>query len=313
MFKSSLISLRCSTLLFSLFFLAFPLSEIEGKGRIRDNIKAPPKQHKPPFGEKDHLLMINPHHEETYTGMFSVFNYVVGCLDLFEQEVYGGISLDFGQRGLYYDQAKGTNWWSYYCEPIFAGKEGNKVTHSIWGDAARIIYHTECDLPKERVYELINKYIQFKPDVLEAVDQFCKEYFFTRPVIGVHYRGTDKESEAKRVAYAAIKGHVNRYIDENALDDFLIFVATDEELFVDYMIEQFPEHIIFIPAERSTDGTPLHLSTKKPYQQGFESLLDCILLSKTDFLIRTSSNLSLWSTYLNPKLPNIVLNQRHRY
>ena len=41
------------------------------------------------------------------------------------------------------------------------------------------------------------------------------------------------------------------------------------------------------------------------------ALIDCILLSKTDLLIRTSSNFSLASTFFNPKLPVIELSKRH--
>ena len=308
-------------ILFTVFLLTLflaPSQELEAKKRLRDLVKEKnwaPKQHKNPFpNHAVHLELINPNYEGFCTGMFSVFNYVVGCLDLFECGEFTGINLNFGEIGLYYDKEKGRNWWSYYCEPIVVGAKGNSKSLShIWGEASEIIYHTEIGLTRERVHQLISKYVHFKPEILQRVDQFCQDYFFLKPVIGVHYRGTDKDSEAKRVSYSVVKKEIQNYLESNKLEEFLIFVATDEEQFLDYMIDEYPDACIFIPAERSIDGAPLHTTTKEPYQQGLESLMDCIILSRTDFLIRTSSNLSLWSTYLNPNLPVVVLNKRRRY
>lgn len=69
---------------------------------------------------------------------------------------------------------------------------------------------------------------------------------------------------------------------------------------------------IAIKAQRSSNGEPgVHFINKNNYSLGEEALIDACLLSKCDLLIRTSSNLSLWSTYFNPSLPTILLN--HRY
>ena len=279
---------------------AFPIKSLEAKKGVRELIKdreKVPKKHGTPFPcHPKHLALINPHYEGGCTGMFSVFNYVIGCLDLFENGEFTGITLNFGEMGLYYEK-KGPNWWNYYCEPISIGSTALRSVSHIWGEAAKIIYHTECGLSRDRVHQLISRYIHFKPYLLNMVNDFCKEFFFERPVIGVHYRGTDKDTEAKRVPYHVFKEEIEKYVAANNLESFLIYVATDEDLFLDYMIDKFPDSVIFIPAERSIDGQALHFSTENPYQQGLESLMDCLILSRTDFLIRTSSNLSLWSTY----------------
>lgn len=58
---------------------------------------------------------------------------------------------------------------------------------------------------------------------------------------------------------------------------------------------------------------PIHKSNVNPYESGKAAILDMILLSKTNLLLRTSSNLSLWSTYMSPDLPVIELNKRHTH
>jgi hypothetical protein len=41
-----------------------------------------------------------------------------------------------------------------------------------------------------------------------------------------------------------------------------------------------------------------------------KAVMDVVVLSKSNRLIRTSSSLSLWSSYLNPGLPVLLLNER---
>lgn len=43
---------------------------------------------------------------------------------------------------------------------------------------------------------------------------------------------------------------------------------------------------------------------------GIGALKDCLLLGKSDLMIRTSSNLSFFAKYLNPKMPVIEVSQR---
>ncbi len=68
-----------------------------------------------------------------------------------------------------------------------------------------------------------------------------------------------------------------------------------------------------IEAHRSSGTAGVHLSNRNQYKIGEESILDALLLSKCDLLVRTSSNLSLWSTYFNPDLPVILLNERRTH
>jgi hypothetical protein len=88
-----------------------------------------------------------------------------------------------------------------------------------------------------------------------------------------------------------------------------IYVATDDANFLKYMIPLYPKHIIYNEFVRSNDNSPLHYGFdnkyQSNYQKGEEALLDCLLLSKCNFLIRPWSSLSIIADHFSPKMPVI--------
>ncbi len=246
-------------------------------------------------------------------GMFSVFSYVAGVLYEYDTHNYAGIEVNFEKFGLYYDPVYGPNWWEYYCEPIRLGdkKYGPAKKFDV-DEFVEYAYFTQRELDRYQVHSLIQKYIKIREHVQRKIDQFVLENFTGYYVIGVHYRGTDKKVEAPRVPYDKVSASIKKYINENNIQNYKIFVATDEAPFVDFMRKSFPGFVIAYNAQRSNDDKALHIKLSNNYLHGEEALIDCVLLSRGDFLIRTSSNLSLWSTYFNPSIPVIELSQRHR-
>jgi hypothetical protein len=132
-------------------------------------------------------------------------------------------------------------------------------------------------------------------------------------MIGIHYRGTDKNSEAPRLPYEEVTKHLLESIDRLETDQYKIFVATDERAFLDYMISIFQDKVCWIKeVQHSTNNAPLHINGgDKRFLMGKYALMDCIILSKTNLLLRTSSNLSKVSTFFNPTLEVIELSQRY--
>ncbi len=245
-------------------------------------------------------------------GMFAACNQVIGQLYAHENHLYPevtGFCVDFGTFGLYYDPSHGPNWWSYYFEPISVGiKEGSKLVFPSVGqyfEAFRLrksIAHSEAS-------HLVNKYVRVKEPILNKVHSITKEWFEGFFVIGVHYRGTDKEKEAPRVEYEEVFGSILKHIPSD--QPYRIFVATDEIPFLEATLERFPGHVLARDAHRSDGHIGVHFLELNKYALGEEALIDCLLLSKTQLLIRTSSNLSLWATYFNPEMPEILLNRRY--
>lgn len=247
-------------------------------------------------------------------GMFRTVASLTGLLYMYEKGHYTGVQVDFGTGGLYYDPSYGPNWWEYYFEPIYVGDDTDSVPFvncngPVGSDYAWL---TEFHLKRKQVYDLINKYIRLKPQMQKKVDDFASKHFSGDVVvIGVHYRGTDKTSEAPRAAYNTMYNHIATAMHEFKKKKIKIFVATDEAGFLDYMKRAFPKQVIsYEEALHSTSKEPIHKSNASPYKKGEDAVMDCLLLSRCHYLIKTSSNLSLFSSYFNPFMPVVHVTVR---
>lgn len=246
-------------------------------------------------------------------GMFATANQVLGQLYMIETGQLPhvlGLTVDFGIHGLYYDANSGPNWWTYYFEPINVGERGiGKLVYPNQGQYLEG-WRQRRLIPREKAAQIIKKYIRIKPHVQEKIDAFVYQHFLDCYTIGIHYRGTDKAKEAPRIAFETVFEEIEKYIPQEK--QYVIFVATDEVDFVEQAKERFPNRVVALDALRSySGGLGVHFANKNNYTIGEEALIDACLLSKCDLLIRTSSNLSLWSTYFNPDLPVVLLNQRY--
>jgi hypothetical protein len=245
-------------------------------------------------------------------GMFAAANQVLGQLYLFETgqlRKVSGLIIDFEKYGLYYDPSCGPNWWTYYFEPICLGDERAKRVYPTKAQCYDA-WEKRRMISREEAAEIVRKYVRIKPHIQQKIDAFVDRFFVNQYIIGVHYRGTDKSKEAPRMAYEEVFEEIETHIPSDK--PYALFIATDEADFLEQARERYPSRVIAIEAHRSTDdGVGFHFANKNNYFLGEEAVIDASLLSKCDLLIRTSSNLSLWSTYFNPDLPVILLNQRH--
>lgn len=252
-------------------------------------------------------------------GFFSVFNTVIGFLDYYEKRPgeYAGFMVDFGRRGHYFDKKKGDNWWEYYFSPIFVLEKAEKdaFTTKIPDEMkTQFSVLTQIKMDRKRGHELIQKYVKIKPEIQEKVADFTKKRFNGSFTIGVHYRGTDKETEAPKVPFKTVYEEIDKVMEGRK--GVNIFVASDELSFVKDISKRYPGQVLFAEVYRSKDGKSFHNSKQKKisnYQKGEEALLDCLLLSKCDYLIRTASNLSAAAAFFNPEMPVVVLSQDYAY
>lgn len=245
-------------------------------------------------------------------GFFAEFNVVLAALDLYEKGECSGIKVDYASHGLYYEHSRGKNFWEYYFKPIEIGNKNN-VPIMFLPEPATLAIRTRFSMSLERANMLIGKYIKVKKNIQNKVDVFCQNNFLNHFVIGVHYRGTDKYTEAVRLSYEEVVQEVSKFIQEKQPKNYRIFVATDEHQFVEYISTKFPGKIITTNAIRSKTGTPLHVSHGNRYQKGEDALVDCLLLSRTNFLFRMASNLSYASQQFNPLLSVKELNVHYHH
>lgn len=246
-------------------------------------------------------------------GMFAELVDVLSVLECYDTGFCSGAKIDFGTGGVYFDQSKGPNWFNYYFSPLVLGNT-QKTYFVVEIPSHNGLRNLEVEEPSRfKINYLIKKYVKIRPEIVFETNQFAETHFLNSFIIGIHYRGTDKGSEAPAVKYENVVDEVLKQIQLHHLERYKIFIATDEYDFLEYMKAQFPGKIVYLQGvERSKDGKPLHMGKDSgQYEQGKQALMDSVLLSKTDFLIRTSSNLSLFSTYLNPKLPVFELSKRY--
>lgn len=118
-------------------------------------------------------------------------------------------------------------------------------------------------------------------------------------VLGIHKRGTD-------ISIHHDKLDIDTYFSEIDLiksEYDVILLCTDELLVVDMFKNRYDNIITFESKTLSENkNIPSFKYRKDGYLMGFEVIVESILLSKSDFLLKTSSNVSNFSLLYNPFL-----------
>lgn len=143
------------------------------------------------------------------------------------------------------------------------------------------------------------------------LDQFIKANFKDERVLGVHYRGTDKEGEAPRLQLDILFGEIQSYINRGYSK---IFISTDEVIILEKVKSKFyPVPVIYRhDAYRSSDGDQFHRKAESDkYDINHDALMNILILSKTDFLLKTASIMSDCCFIFNPNLPYKLLSTPH--
>lgn len=167
------------------------------------------------------------------------------------------------------------------------------------------------DLTLERANELMTRYMPPQAWLLREVDDFVEANFGSGLVLGLHYRGTDKSSEAEPVPHAVAIDAVNQLLKVRP-SIATVFVASDEQRFVDAAVAGIGHARVVVHADskRSLDGKAIHTGSSVGDRRLVQdAMMNCLLLSRCDLLLRTSSFLSAWASVFNPRLPVILLNR----
>ena len=264
------------------------------------------------FPIKKEFLVLRCYVGAEGSGLFSELRVVLGLLAHYERwrGQYAGLRVDYATGGLFYDPAFGENWWEYYFDAIDLGTRDQAVVTEVSPFRHQRLAEEGERLPRARGAELIDRHIRPKPRIRDKVDAYVREHFQGAYVIGIHYRGTNKHEEAPRVPFERVRAAVLDAIKAAGPVRHRLFLATDEQAFLDCMRMKFPDALLFREMFRSVDGRPIdEVNEDDGYRKGEDAVVDCLLLSRCDYLIRTESNLSVCSTLFNPNLPQRQLNQ----
>lgn len=257
------------------------------------------------------FLILN---DTLHSGFGAEFSAVLGALDFYEKGNYAGLRVEYSS-GCYLDPYPSEpNWWNYYFEPINLGNENHSDQHHFSLQETITLSQTSFHLPRERNAELIQRYVHVRPEIQFQVESYFNKEFAGHYVIGVHHRGTDKALEVAVIAPFYAENAVNNIIKnlkKSERKKVKIYVATDDQHFLDFMIKKFGKKIIYNNFVRSTDDRPLHYGPtiySTNYERGRDAIVDALLLSKTHILVRPAPSAFSWmSIVFNPHLPVIFL------
>ncbi len=233
----------------------------------------------------------------------------------------------------FYDSSHGENVWEYYFEPVSTVRyeqlrtalDCNLVSqervHSFtkrqicdWhhSDPDRIATFWAKDVPDDpspwmeakralgRKY--VSEYIRVKPHITGKVDAFWDAWIRPQFTIGVHIRGTDF-AYAEPTSPLTYLAAIDQFLADRGTDPCRIFLATDQNQFVDLFRQQYGERLITYDSLRSNRGRPpFKFSSGRPYKRGEDVLIDVLLLSRCDFLFKGAAAGGEYALWFNPSL-----------
>ncbi|HKB11953.1 MAG TPA: hypothetical protein VKD69_14930 [Vicinamibacterales bacterium] len=274
--------------------------------------------------------------KSAWAGMFSEFHHALGAIVYAQRRGAAGVRLDF-RSALYVDPAHGPNWWTYFftrADLRLRDGASNGEVHltrrlakygryggfcDLVNGATPYLYPMTYGVSRAELHRLVRTYVEVRPEIGAEVDRIVSDAFTPGAfVVGVHYRGTDSTHSAfglvndyrvGRVPYALYAAEVRRAIEAAAPPRYLVLVASDEDDFVGFMRREFgDERVLCVedaPRTRA-GGAAIHFDSTlgvSNYAKGKSALIDCLLLARSDYLVKGRSNLSDASLVFNEALP----------
>jgi hypothetical protein len=206
------------------------------------------------------------------------------------------IKSNFGMS-LYKKWLLKNNWKSFFQTPVqtnssqLASAESEsypKDIHDWWGkDYAAI--------PFKDVLEAVGLYFRLSPKVMKISDAFVEKYGINlEETIGVHYRGTDKQTEIETPSLTEFISQTRQFMQEMANPKILLL--TDEPDVIVAFEAAFPKAVITIN-ELAAPGGAIGAHTrdsKQPEVQGQIFLAILFLVSKCKKVVTHTGNGALW-------------------
>ena len=157
---------------------------------------------------------------------------------------------------------------------------------------------------------LFEKYLGFNQKIVDEVNTYTNQHFTGKQVLGIHYRGTDKIIEAAKVTYEKLLFHTRNVLTANP-DLNLIFFSSDDAQAIHFLLNSDLSIPIIYRDDsvRSETGEPIHLTqANSKLIINRDAIVNCLILSKCNYLLKTASLLSDCSVIFNPDLKVSVIN-----
>lgn len=220
-----------------------------------------------------------------------VFSNMMGVLSAMAKY---GMHLEVRWKNKKYLSSDSSNVWTQYFKPLSTCVSNEKTPRIMmtgwdWG----------FDDPESTLSSMAKR-IKLNKDTQEAFDSVYT--WRNMSVLGVHVRSTDRKNDTtlhKQKLYAL---PAERYIDQ--IQKYLhvnpttqkIFVASDSATILHAIKKVFGNMVESLNIKRSHNYAPIHGSNlDTPFMVGQGAILDAWLLSKTIYIVKGASQLSMFS------------------
>ena len=297
----------------------------------------------PKLMPKDRMLRIVP--KDCGAGFFALVLYALNQLIWADENNYlahvsFGPTCPDGRPNRYFDQQHGPNMWTYFFRPVWENvgggpqdlqlstKELFNMHHMSTSSIQTYPHgvHRHLKIPKWRydeawhfqmrtkAHRILTKYVRIQPRVLAVAQTFYQQQVVARgarPLLGLHIRGTDKIRNVggRIVPPTEYLPLVTAFLQQRP--DALIYLATDSPAFLHEMQTVHGDRLVVYEALRSNRNAFADTSLSDNYKKGEDALVEALLLSCANFLVKPASALSEFAAYFNPALHNHTIEMQY--
>jgi hypothetical protein len=168
---------------------------------------------------------------------------------------------------------------------------------------------------REKGRRLVHQYVHVRPEIAQKVQRFAAERF-APTMLGVHIRGTDKQDVGSGPALARIVPadeyfpHIDAWLQQHPQGG--VFLATDQLQFRDDLARRYGDRVVWYSEMLSTSDVnvfQMQASAGRGNRaKGEEVLVDALLLSRCDRLLKCTSAVGEFAQYFADSLPAFDLN-----
>ena len=157
------------------------------------------------------------------------------------------------------------------------------------------------NLYKEYKKKLIN--LVFKKNIINEVERFIKKKFSKGKILGVHFRGSDQKIAALHPFPPTLKQMFELTDKIMKKKEYkYIFLVTEEEDYFQEFKKKYGKKLITYDHFRSKNDIFKNSKRKNHrYLLGYETIINMILLSRTQHLLHSNSNLSAMAVHISKK------------
>jgi hypothetical protein len=261
--------------------------------------------------DSEMVVITRPSEKMPRRGFFSLITQAISNLyDL--SPVYSKFYFDFSSNVLFRD-GREQNFFNNYFEQdkaLLNAPAKKYVDWTIEWFLRRDAWHNIEGAYRANVSRVLHQHLKIKSGILEKVEAIWGEKFQGRRILGLHKRGTDHGMHGQLLDmdfyFSAVDQEIDRYD--------CLYLATDEEETLAAFRKRYKNVICLEDAYRSTDGKCVHQNHfENNYKKGEDVLIEALLLARLNFLLRTQSNVTLFSILYNKDVPYKRIDTHVRY